>query len=68
MMDIFFSLDLDSFKVFLALSTILITYLIYFKNFAYYKVEMKGQYDIKKKNIGNPLPPYPNGWYVACKS
>ena len=29
---------------------------------------MKGNYDTKKRNIGKTLPPYPNGWYIACKS
>jgi nitrite reductase/ring-hydroxylating ferredoxin subunit len=29
---------------------------------------MKGDYDISKKNLGKSLPPYPNGWYIACKS
>lgn len=27
-----------------------------------------GYYDPKLKNIGRPLPAYPNGWYVAVKS
>ncbi len=29
---------------------------------------MDGRYDTKKKNLGKSLPPYPNGWYIACKS
>ena len=29
---------------------------------------MKGDYNTKKKNIGKTVPPYPNGWYIACKS
>ena len=27
-----------------------------------------GNYDIKLKNIGRPLPAYPNGWYVVLRS
>jgi hypothetical protein len=29
---------------------------------------IKPEYDVKKKKIGKPLPPYPNGWYVALHS
>jgi cholesterol 7-dehydrogenase len=29
---------------------------------------MKGNYDIKRKKIGKVVPPYPNGWFIACKS
>ena len=29
---------------------------------------VKGNYDQKLKNIGRPLPAYPNGWYVAIHS
>jgi hypothetical protein len=29
---------------------------------------MKGDYNTKLKNIGKTLPPFPNGWYIACKS
>jgi hypothetical protein len=67
-MDIVSLLDFNSFKVLLALTVSVIGYCIYYKKFAYYKVEMEGDYDVKKKMIGNPLPPYPNGWYIACKS
>ena len=29
---------------------------------------MNGFYDIKLKKIGKTIPPFPNGWYIACKS
>lgn len=29
---------------------------------------MRGDYDTKLKNIGKTIPPFPNGWYIACKS
>ena len=29
---------------------------------------MNGFYDIKLKKIGKTLPPFPNGWYIVCKS
>jgi hypothetical protein len=25
-------------------------------------------HDVRAKNIGKPLPAYPNGWYVAIRS
>ncbi len=31
-------------------------------------VRMEGKYNPKKKNIGKPIPPYPNGWYIVCES
>ena len=29
---------------------------------------MKGDYNIKLKKIGKTIPPYPNGWFIVCKS
>lgn len=29
---------------------------------------MKGDYQTKGKHIGKTLPPFPNGWYIVCKS
>jgi hypothetical protein len=29
---------------------------------------LKGEYDTSRKNMGRPLPPHPNGWYVMCRS
>lgn len=43
-------------------------YLLYYWVFHYFTVRMDGCYDTKKKNLGKSLPPYPNGWYIACKS
>jgi hypothetical protein len=45
-----------------------LVYLIYYWVFHYFTVRMDGRYDTKKKNLGKSLPPYPNGWYIACKS
>ena len=49
-------------------SSIAILYALYYSVFKYFTVRMKGDYDTAKKNIGRSLPPYPNGWYIACKS
>jgi hypothetical protein len=43
-------------------------YVIYYAIFHYFTVRMEGDYNTKKKNLGKSLPPYPNGWYIACKS
>jgi hypothetical protein len=45
-----------------------VSYLIYYHIFSYFNVHMKGNYDPNKKNIGKHLPPYPNGWYIACRT
>jgi cholesterol 7-dehydrogenase len=52
----------------LALSSIVLLYLLYYYLFSYYIVRMQGDYDVSKKNLGKSLPPYPNGWYIACKA
>lgn len=49
-------------------AAILLAYFVYYYIFSYFTVKMKGDYDVSKKKIGRPLPPYPNGWYIACKS
>lgn len=46
----------------------LIVYLIYRAIFKGMTFRAKGNYDTKLKNIGRPLPAYPNGWYVALRS
>lgn len=43
---------------------IIVIYVIYYRFFRYLTIRMKGSYDISKKK----LPPYPNVWYIACKS
>ncbi len=50
------------------LSALILVYLIYYSVFRYFTVRMKGNYDISKKTLGRSLPPYPNGWFIACKS
>jgi len=49
-------------------SIVTVLYIIYYFIFSYFTVRMKGDYDTKKKNMGKSLPPYPNGWYIACKA
>ena len=43
-------------------------YIVYLLIFKYHKIEMGGNYNSKLKNIGKTIPPFPNGWYIACKS
>lgn len=52
----------------LLLTLSLIAYAIYYSTMNYFTVKMEGDYNTKKKNLGKSLPPYPNGWYIACKS
>lgn len=49
-------------------SSMAVLYAVYYSIFRYFIVRMRGNYDISKKNLGRSLPPYPNGWYIACKS
>jgi cholesterol 7-dehydrogenase len=43
-------------------------YLVYYYVFSYFITRMDGDYDISKKHLGKSLPPFPNGWYIICKS
>jgi hypothetical protein len=43
-------------------------YLVYRAIFKGKVFRIYGNYDTKLKNIGKPLPPYANGWYVALRS
>lgn len=45
-----------------------IAYGVYLYFFKYHAVIMAGDYDTKLKNIGKTIPPFPNGWYIVCKS
>lgn len=45
-----------------------ILYSIYYYHFREAEFIIKPQYDVNKKKMGKPLPPYPNGWYVATHS
>jgi hypothetical protein len=63
---IFAAIPKDPTLLLLPLSAII--YIIYYFIMNYYTVKMEGDYDPKKKNLGKSLPPYPNGWYIACKS
>ena len=47
---------------------VLILYIIYLRIFKYYPCIYKLNYNVKLKNIGRTIPPFPNGWYIACKS
>jgi len=42
-----------------------LTYCAYFKGITF---KISGKYNPKDKNIGRPLPAYPNGWYIATHS
>lgn len=46
----------------------IVLYIIYYCKFREAEFLINPKYDIKKKKMGKPLPPYPNGWYVACHS
>lgn len=43
-------------------------YVCYYAKFANAHFLIKGKYDSKKKNIGRPPPPYPNGWYNVTRA
>lgn len=58
----------DNFYTFLAVTLAVVLYAVYLYYFKYHVVIMEGDYDAKLKNIGRTIPPYPNGWYIACKS
>ena len=47
---------------------LVLLYAVYKYHLGYAIVPMKGVYDPKKKRIGKHVPPFPNGWYIACKS
>jgi cholesterol 7-desaturase len=59
---------LPNYPTLLLIAAITVLYLIYYLLMRYCTVKMEGNYDRSKKNIGKTLPPYPNGWYIACKS
>lgn len=52
----------------IAIAAVALLYALYHLLMHYSTVKMEGSYDKSKKNIGKTLPPYPNGWYIACKS
>lgn len=58
----------ENLKTCISVAVFLILYAIYLWFFKYHEVIMKGDYNTKVKDIGKTLPPYPNGWYIACKS
>ena len=47
---------------------IIIFYLIYRWYLNGITFEVFGQYNRKLKNLGHPIPPFPNGWFVAAHS
>lgn len=47
---------------------LVLAYLLYKAYFKGITFKCVGPYDAKMKNIGRPLPAYPNGWYVAIRS
>lgn len=46
----------------------IVLYILYYSRFREAEFVIKPKYDHKKKKLGKPLPPYPNGWYVAVHS
>ena len=52
----------------ITVTAVLVVYLAYYFKFRTPHFLIKGKYDINKKNMRQPPPPYPNGWYNAAKS
>ena len=52
----------------LKISVALVLYVCYRFIFNGTIYRIKGVYDQKLRNIGKPLPSFPNGWYVALRS
>ena len=47
---------------------IIVLYLLYYYKYHNPHFLIKGNYDIRKKNLRKPPPPFPNGWYNVLKS
>jgi hypothetical protein len=43
-------------------------YIAYISIFKGATFKSSGSYDQRLKNIGRPLPAYPNGWYIVLHS
>lgn len=52
----------------IAVLVLILFYGVYLYYFKYHEVIVKGNYNAKLKNIGKTIPPYPNGWFIVCKS
>jgi cholesterol 7-dehydrogenase len=52
----------------LLICSVLAFYLAYYCIFRNPHYLIKSKYNTKKKNIGRPPPPFPNGWYNICFS
>ena len=48
--------------------SLVILYLIYYNRYRKPHVVIKASSTYKRKNIGRPPPPYPNGWYNLMSS
>ena len=46
----------------------IVLYILYYSKYREAEFVITPKYDQKKKKIGKPLPPFPNGWYVAVHS
>lgn len=57
------SASLQSMWVPISVGLFLLAYLLYYIRFRKPHFVIKSDYEVKKKNIGRPPPPYPNGWY-----
>lgn len=62
------ALYLSQYSTITAISAVILLYIAYYFLMRYCTVRMWGDYDRSKKNMGKTLPPYPNGWFIACKS
>ncbi len=52
----------------IAVLVLILFYGVYLYYFKYHEVIVKGNYNARLKNIGKTIPPYPNGWFIVCKS
>lgn len=57
-----------TFRYLVYMIVVLIVYLIYRAIFKGMIFTITGDYEQKGKNIGRPLPAFPNGWYVALRA
>lgn len=53
---------------FAVVSGLLVLYGVYYYTYSRAYFLIKPRYDSTKKNLRNPPPPYPNGWYNAIRA
>lgn len=62
------TLLLEHQSTFLSIISFVLAYMIYRYTFRGIIFRTVGNYEQKLKNIGRPLPPFPNGWYIVARS